>query len=246
MHSIPKIIHYCWFGNNPKPASVLKFIENWKSVLPEYEIKEWNETNFDVNICKYTAQAYAAKKYAFVSDYARLYALYCHGGIYLDTDVEICKDFSDLTQQADVTLGLEEFNFVATSTMAAKPKSIFIKEFMESYHSREFKLFASTLDMTTNVEVLTNKLIAIGLLKENKQQELRFNNETILILEQEYFSPYDYVNFIDNRTGKTATVHHFGNSWVGGKSKFIHAIKLSIVKIFGGKMVKFIREVVAK
>ena len=93
---IPKIIHYCWFGRNPLPESALKCIASWRKFFPDYEIVEWNEDNFDVNTIPYTAQAYAAKKYAFVSDYARLKILYDHGGLYFDTDVEVIKPFDDI------------------------------------------------------------------------------------------------------------------------------------------------------
>lgn len=93
---IPKIIHYCWFGRNPLPESALKCIASWRKFFPDYEIVEWNEDNFDVNAIPYTAQAYAAKKYAFVSDYARLKILYDHGGLYFDTDVEVIKPFDDI------------------------------------------------------------------------------------------------------------------------------------------------------
>ena len=89
---IPKIIHYCWFGGNPLPVSAKKCIASWRKFLPDYEIKEWNESNFDVNSIPYTAEAYKAKKYAFVSDYARFYILYKYGGLYFDTDVEVTGD----------------------------------------------------------------------------------------------------------------------------------------------------------
>ena len=91
MNSIPKVIHYCWFGGNPLPEMALKCIESWKKFLPDYEIKEWNEKNFDLNICEYVKEAYQAKKWAFVSDYARFWILYHEGGVYFDTDVEVIK-----------------------------------------------------------------------------------------------------------------------------------------------------------
>ena len=93
---IPKKIHYCWFGRNPLPESALKCIESWRKYLPDYEIIEWNEDNFDVNSIPYTQQAYAARKYAFVSDYARFKILYEHGGLYFDTDVEVIKPMDDI------------------------------------------------------------------------------------------------------------------------------------------------------
>ena len=96
---IPKVIHYCWFGRNPLPPFAVKCIESWKKFLPGYEIKEWNEDNFDVNIIPYTQEAYEARKYAFVSDYARFYILYHHGGIYFDTDVEVIKSIDDIIER---------------------------------------------------------------------------------------------------------------------------------------------------
>ena len=95
---IPKIIHYCWFGGNPLPPLALECIASWKKFLPDYEIKEWNEKNFDVNITPYTAEAYLQKKYAFVSDVARLIVIYEQGGIYMDTDVEVIKPLDDLLE----------------------------------------------------------------------------------------------------------------------------------------------------
>ena len=96
---IPKVIHYCWFGHNTLPELAVKCIESWKKYLPDYEIKEWNEDNFDVNVIPYTEQAYKAKKYAFVSDYARFWILYHFGGVYFDTDVEVIKPMGEFIAQ---------------------------------------------------------------------------------------------------------------------------------------------------
>lgn len=98
---IPKIIHYCWFGRGPLPELAQKCIASWKKYLPDYEIKEWNEDNFDVNIIPYTAEAYQAKKYAFVSDYARFWILYQYGGIYFDTDVEVIRPMDDIISKGN-------------------------------------------------------------------------------------------------------------------------------------------------
>lgn len=93
---IPKIIHYCWFGGKPLPDEVKYYISTWQKYCPDYEIKEWNESNFDVNQNQYCREAYETKKWAFVSDYARLKILYEYGGIYMDTDVEVCKPLDHL------------------------------------------------------------------------------------------------------------------------------------------------------
>ena len=93
---IPKTIHYCWFGGNPLPEMAIKCIESWKKFLPDYEIKQWDESNFDVNMIPYAAEAYKAKKYAFVSDFARFWILYNYGGLYFDTDVEVIKPMDNI------------------------------------------------------------------------------------------------------------------------------------------------------
>lgn len=93
---IPKIIHYCWFGNGNKSALIQECMKTWKSVLFDYEIREWSEKDlylFQEN--RYVQQAYKAKKWAFVADVFRLYAVKTFGGIYLDTDVEVRKSFND-------------------------------------------------------------------------------------------------------------------------------------------------------
>ena len=108
---IPKIIHYCWFGRNPLPESAKKCIDSWRKFLPDYEIKEWNEDNFDVNIIPYTQQAYEAKKYAFVSDYARFWILYHHGGVYFDTDVEVIRPMDDIIEKRPF-MGREKGAFI--------------------------------------------------------------------------------------------------------------------------------------
>ena len=106
MTDIPKIIHYCWFGGKPLPKSAIKCINSWKKFFPDYEIKEWNESNFDVNMIPYTKEAYAAKKYAFVSDFARFWVPHEYGGIYFDTDVEVIRPMDDIIARG-AYLGME-------------------------------------------------------------------------------------------------------------------------------------------
>ena len=240
METIPKIIHYCWFGNNEKPRSVLKYIQGWKEKLSDYKFIEWNESNFDIECCNYVSQAYKAKKFAFVADYARLKALYEHGGIYLDTDVEVVQSFNELIEEncADLILGFEEKNWVCTSTIIAKKENIFIKYFLNSYMNKQFISNNGKNDTTTNVNIMTNLLIDFGLTQENKTQKLKFKNSTIIVLDQQYFSPMDYINRIDNRTKKTIVVHHYDITWGKNREFIIRFFKLFIVKVLGRNLAK--------
>ena len=125
---IPKTIHYCWFGRNPKPRLVEKCIKSWKKHCPGYEIIEWNENNFDVFTCPlYVRQAYEAKKWAFVSDVARIYALKEHGGIYFDTDIVMVQDIDDLLEN-DAFVGFENKDMPFTAVFGAKKKHPFCKK----------------------------------------------------------------------------------------------------------------------
>lgn len=234
---IPKIIHYCWFGNNKKSESTLKYIQGWKDKLPDYQFMEWNESNFDIECCKYVSQAYKAKRFAFVADYARLKALYEYGGIYLDTDVEVVKSFNKLLEEydADLILGFEEKNWVCTSTIISKKNNVFIKDFMSSYHSKDFANNKETLDTTTNVYLMTNLLIQQGLSQKNIKQKLEYKDSSILVLEQNYLSPMDYINRIDNRNKDTITVHHYDISWGKKKEFIIRYLKITFVKMIGRK-----------
>ena len=120
--AIPKVIHYCWFGRNPKPKLFKKCLKSWKKYCPDYKIVEWNEDNFDISSNLYTKQAYENKKWAFVSDYVRIYALYNEGGLYLDTDVKILKDVSNVVDK-DMFLGYEDSGYVGTAVIGVKEKN---------------------------------------------------------------------------------------------------------------------------
>lgn len=136
---IPKTIHFCWFGRNPKPQLVQECINSWKTYCPDWEIKEWNEDNFDVNQIQYTADAYAAKKWAFVSDYARLALVYEYGGVYLDTDVLLKTHCLDEWRQYDCWLACDDPRGVATGLgFGAEKGNVVIGEMMRSYNSYTF------------------------------------------------------------------------------------------------------------
>lgn len=134
---IPKIIHYCWFGGKPKPDGVLKCIESWRRCCPDYEIREWNEGNFNVSSLTYTSEAYNSGKWAFVSDVARLHALINHGGIYLDTDVELIRSFDHILDN-NAFVGFEGSRFIATAVMGSVQGNTTMIDFFKLYEDANF------------------------------------------------------------------------------------------------------------
>ena len=205
---IPKIIHYCWFGGNPLPELAKKCIASWKIYCPDYEIKEWNESNFDLNCCDYVREAYESKKWAFVSDVARLHALVTEGGIYMDTDVEVIKPLNTLLQYSAV-FGFESITSIQTGLMACEKDNPMFKEFLDEYKTAHFILPDGTLDKTTNVIRITNTCLKYGFVPNNKKQTIN----TVTVLPKDYLCPKDlYTRKIDI-TENTLVIHHFDGSW---------------------------------
>ncbi len=155
---IPKIIHYCWFGGKPLPELAEYCIASWKKYCPDYEIRRWDESNFDLNFNAYVKEAYEAKKWAFLSDVTRLHALVTYGGIYMDTDVELLKPLDDLLDMAGV-VGFEADNAVCTAVMACQPGQRMFSEFLSAYEHAHFRMEDGTLDLRTNVERLPSLLL---------------------------------------------------------------------------------------
>lgn len=220
---IPKVIHYCWFGRNPLPELALKCIESWKKYLPDYEIKEWNEDNFDVNIIPYTRDAYAAKKYAFVSDYARFWILYKYGGLYFDTDVEVIKPLDDIIAKGPFMGCENEYKPGTTSLgvapglgLGVNPGLGLYKKLLDLYEGLDFTYTAGNSDqMKTIVSYTTELLAANGL--ENKPGIQYVDG--IYIYPSEYFCP---INVITNRlhiTNNTRTIHHYAATWMDNSWK---------------------------
>ncbi len=209
-NKIPKIIHYCWFGRGKKPADVLYYIDTWKRCLPEYKIIEWNEDNFSIEASNhYVREAYECKKWAFISDYVRLYALNLCGGIYFDTDVEVFNSFDPLLNNS-CFFGFESKDYLTTAVMGAEKNSPIIQKFMDEYASRHFILEDGRMDTeTTNVVTLTRMMVEYGLELNGKTQRIG----EVAVFQQSYFSANDFIN-IFNRYRKTSyAFHHYNASW---------------------------------
>ncbi|MEH7076823.1 glycosyltransferase family 32 protein [Neobacillus drentensis] len=236
---IPKIIHYCWFGGKEKPRIVKECMETWKKHLSEYEIIEWNESNFNIEINSYVREAYNAGKFAFVSDYVRVYALYNYGGIYLDTDVEVYKPFNDLLKHPSFW-GFEQENFIATSTIGAEKGNSLIKEFLDSYSMKKFINNDGTFNQLTNVAIITKLLEDKGLKSNGQYQEI---NDLGVFYPQTYFSPYDYINCQSFITENTYTIHLFYKSWLPLRKRIKGKVKFVLSKLIGGHNIAKLRKI---
>ena len=200
---IPKKIHYVWFGKGEKNERIKTCIESWHKYLPDYEIIEWNEDNFDVNYNEFTKKAYENKKYAFVSDVARLWVLYNEGGIYMDTDVEVYKPLDEFLNNEGFT-GFEDINYPVTATMGCEKGNPVIKMMLDYYDCIDFKMYDVWTDyikyQETSTCIYSNIL---GMLGINRQK-----NET---QEIKHFKVYPRSYFFTK--GEGYTWHSFNGSW---------------------------------
>lgn len=230
---IPKKIHYCWFGNNPLPESVQRCIKSWSQYCPDYEIIEWNESNYNVNKIPFIDKAYKEKKYAFVSDYARLDIIYNEGGIYLDTDVEIINNIDSLLKH-NCFLGFEFAGEVNTGIgFGAIQNHQFIYENMQYYHNTEFDMN----NIITCVNVTSSLLLEKGLQAIDESQVI----DDIYIYSTEYFCPLNYKTNELNITTNTYSIHHYDATWQPFRMK----IRTKLKEILGSRISGFIKNLIS-
>lgn len=225
---IPKTIHYCWFGRGPKPELAKRCIESWKEYCPDYEIKEWNEDNFDLDMYPYAREAYDNRKFAFVTDIVRLYALFNEGGVYMDTDVEILKPLDPFLHHAAFS-GFESEDSFPTGLMAAEKGSKWAKDNLEWYNDKHFVKDDGTLDTTTNVVIIMKVLEKYHFKLDNTYQEV---SGYFTIYPKEYFCPKDYDTKKIHLTDNTVAIHHFDGSWHSKSDK----MKELLCRILGTKL----------
>ncbi len=214
MTKIPKIIHYCWFGKAKMPKLSLKCIETWKRILPDYELRLWNENNFNIEINEFLKQAYEKKKWAFISDYVRLYVLYNYGGIYMDTDVEVLKRLDPFLIHSAFT-GFESNNYIPTGIMGAEKGNKWIEHILDYYDKEDLRI--NTDFSIPNTVVITELSKKFRLELNGKYQVLEFD---VHIYPMEYFCPKSYNSLKVKITSNTYTIHHFSGSWLDFNSKF--------------------------
>ena len=171
---IPKTIHYCWFGHGELPEMAQRCIASWHKYMPDWEYRLWNEDNFDVNSTAYTKEAYGSCKFAFVSDYVRLWALEHEGGLYLDTDVEVFKAFDELLSHKAFA-GFEGSKHlpVGTCVLASEAHGVWVAEQLEAYRDRHFVRADGAFDLTTNVQFMTAALGRNGFVQNGQEQDYK-------------------------------------------------------------------------
>lgn len=232
---IPKIIHYCWFGRGKMPELALKCIESWKKTLPDYRLREWNEDTFDINSNTYVKEAYEMRKFAFVTDYVRLYALYTEGGIYMDTDVEVLKSL-DCFLNLPAFSGFEDDTHIPTGIMASEKGGKWVKWQLEYYNNRHFLLPDGTPDVKTNVAIIGKSMLDKGFAMNNSLQN--FQN-IITIFPKDFFCPKSYIDGKIYVTDNTYVIHHFAGSWQTKSFKF----KRKIYHLVGQKWINRLKNI---
>lgn len=236
MHNqIPKVIHYCWFGGNPLPEMAIKCIDSWKKYCPDYEIVEWNEKNFDIDSFAYAREAYEAKKWAFVSDVARLYALVEQGGIYMDTDVELVKGLESILDYEAVS-GFENDKDIPTGLMASIPHQSLFEELLSEYNDLHFVREDSSYDLTTNVVRITNTCLKYGFKPNNSMQTIK----GFTILPKDYLCPKDYETGEIIITENTIAIHHFESSWHSEDAALFAKLTKKYNRLFANQFMRYL------
>lgn len=231
---IPKVIHYFWFGGKPLTELACKCIASWKRYLPDYEICRWDESNFDVNIISYTRDAYAAGKYAFVSDYARFRVLYDHGGVYFDTDVEVLKPMSDVLANGPYmgfeSTGKEDQLAVNPGLgMAAMPAMELFAKILLRYESLPFTIEEGRLNPYTMIPLVTDLLKKQGLKGDGGIEKAA----GFRIYPPDWFNPFDDATGRMRKTSNTRSVHWYSKTWMPTEPRLSIELKRFGRRIFG-------------
>ena len=207
---IPKIIHYCWFGRGEKPELAKKCIASWRRFCPDFEIREWNEDNCDYLTMPFMAEAYAAKKYAFVSDVMRLIVLEQYGGVYFDTDVEVVKDISPLLDDEGF-IGFENDRFVASGlTIAAVAHHPVIQAMIAEYEKLHYVQPDGSITPVGCPRLNSDVMERFGLVRNGQEQVIA----GIHVYPSDWFNPLDSVTGELNKTENTYSIHWYSMSWM--------------------------------
>lgn len=223
---IPKKIHYCWFGGKPMPDEFRRYMDTWREFCPDYTIIRWDESNYNVNKNRYMWEAYQQKRWGFVPDFARLDIIYEHGGVYLDTDVELIKNIDPLLQY-NAFAGMQLPGIVALGLgFGATAHHPTIKKMLSVYETLPFVNADGTLNLVASPDYQTATLKQLGLSDENVIQ----NIGDICVLPTEYLCPIDYRNNHMNLTDQAYAIHHFAATWLTAKQKRLRDLEFRLMK----------------
>lgn len=218
---IPKVIHYCWFGGKTKPKDVLDCIATWHQLLPDYDIREWNESNFDYKKIAYTYEAYKLNKFAFVSDVARLYALLTEGGVYLDTDVKVLQSFDPYLKNHSF-IGMESPYRVSTAVIGAEPNIDWMQDFYKLYTNKHFIGITGKLKYEPNTQFLTYFF----------STRYPYDEKMLMRYDIEYFCGKIFLTNEYKVTTNTVAIHEFQRSWGQVKCSLLQRVKNIVLRYF--------------
>lgn len=211
--AIPKKIHYCWLSGEPFPSQIRECIDSWHKFMPDYEFKLWDMNTFDIDSVPYVRQAVDKRKWAFASDYIRLWALYSEGGIYLDSDIMVLRSFDDLLECKSFT-GFESGGRIAAWIFASESGNPLFKELLDYYDGRNFVDDNGIPDLTPNTVPTTKILVKYGLKAKNTVQQL----DDITVFSEDYFCPMNPWTERVVATDNTHAKHLFLGGWMNDKN----------------------------
>ena len=235
--AIPKVIHYCWYGNGAYSDEMNKCLMSWSRYCPNYEIIRWDESNTNLEENTFVKQAYQSGMYAFVADYVRLKVLYLYGGIYMDTDVELVRSLDDLLGNTAFS-GFESDSTVQTGLIASTARTPVFRNLLQYYEKRHFIARNGQMDTTTNVTIMTAYFQQNGLQPNNQQQTIC----GIVFYPKDWFCPKDWETRIVNITKNTYAIHHFKESWRTKAEKNHTILQGKLAKKYGktvGKLISY-------
>ena len=220
---IPRIIHYCWFGGNPLPDLEQRCLASWHQHMPDWEYMWWNEDTFDISSAPlYVRQAYEARKFAFVSDYVRLWALEQYGGLYMDVDFMVYRPFDELMNKYAAFAGYEgsKRQPVMQGVLASEPHGAWVRDMLSTYKTRSFIKPDGSLDLTPNTAYFTDRLESQGFVADGKEKDFTIpslsgktaNIPSLHIFPVHYFCPV-LTTGEDVRTPETYCEHKGESSW---------------------------------
>lgn len=220
---IPKIIHYCWFGGKELPPEYERYIQGWSKYFPDYTIRRWDETNYDVNCIPFSSEAYSVGKYAYVSDYARLRIMYEHGGIYFDTDVEVISSIEDILEKGGFMAFEKDSNKNHDQILnvnpglgfAVAPGNPIIREALDFYENHHYIYPDGHMEQITIVRIVTDILKKHGL----SRCDIPTTIEGITIYPWDYFCPIEFLSSKLEISDNTRTIHHYSASWMSWTDK---------------------------